>query len=431
MNKRVACFLIALLVGLVPSVNVWATTISDAKQQKQQTEDKLSDVEEDIENLEGDIENAEAEIEEIDSQLVELLMTVDILKGDIEVKKAAIAQAEEDYDEALAVEQAQYEAMKIRIKYMYEKGDASYVQMLLQSQSIADLLNKVEYTEKLYSYDRQMLLEYQYARQEVLESKMVLEEEMAELEEVELDLEEQSKELEKLLEEKKKTVENFDSQLSKAKSQAKEYQAQIKEQTATIKKLEAEEAARKKAEEEARKKAELEAKKKQLAEANKKKQEKADSENSNDGGDDSNIEVEVVSDGNSGGSSSSGSESSGSSSGGGSGLGQEIANYACQFVGNPYVSGGTSLTNGCDCSGFTQGVFSHFGISIPRSSYSQAAWGQEVAVSDIQPGDVLYFGGHVAIYIGNGMIVHASTAATGIKYSSAAYRSIITARRFY
>lgn len=422
MKRRVVCFLLAFFVGLMPTMSVYATTISDAKQQKQQTEEKLSDVNEDIENLEEGIEEAEAEIEEIDSQLVTLLMTVDILKGDIEEKEGEITQAEADYEAALAKEQAQHEAMKLRIKYMYEKGDETYMQMLIQAQSFADLLNKVEYTEKLYSYDREMLLEYQYTRQEVLEAKMTLEEEKAEIEEVEADLEEQSAELATLLEHKKRSVADFDSKLSKAKNQAKEYQAQIKEQTATIKKLEAEEAARKKAEEEARKKAELEAKKKQLAEATKKQEASAASSSEN---------IEVVND--------TGSEGSGSgaesqpvvSTSEGSSKGQEIANYACQFVGNPYVLGGTSLTNGCDCSGFTQSVFAHFGISIPRSSYSQATWGQEVSVSDIQPGDVLYFGGHVAIYIGNGMIVHASTAATGIKYSSAAYRSIITARRFY
>lgn len=424
MNKRVVCFLTAFLVALMPTVTVWATTISDAKQQKQKTEEKLSSLNEDIENLEEGIEEAEAEIEEIDSRLVTLLMTVDILKSDLEEKEAEIAQAEADYEAAVAKEEAQHEAMKLRIKYMYERGEASYVQMLIQSQSFADLLNKVEYTEKLYAYDREMLLEYQYTRQEVLEAKMALEEEKAEMEEVEADLEQQSMELSRLLEEKKATVENFDSQLSKAKSQAKEYQAQIKEQTATIKKLEAEEAARKKAEEEARKKAELEAKKKKAAEAKKKQEEEQASSESN---------IEVVNDAGSDSGNGGGGEESQPApvSSEGSGKGQEIANYACQFVGNPYVAGGTSLTNGCDCSGFTQAVFSHFGISIPRSSYSQATWGQEVSVSDMQPGDVLYFGGHVAIYIGNGMIVHASTAATGIKYSSAAYRSIITVRRFY
>lgn len=105
-----------------------------------------------------------------------------------------------------------------------------------------------------------------------------------------------------------------------------------------------------------------------------------------------------------------------------------VVNYALQFVGNPYVAGGTSLTSGADCSGFTQSVFRDCGISIPRDSRSQAAGGTEVALSAIQPGDLLFYsnGGsinHVALYIGNGQVVHASTAKTGIKISSYNYRT--------
>ncbi|MBR4168387.1 MAG: C40 family peptidase [Lachnospiraceae bacterium] len=431
MNKRVVCFLLACLVGLLPATQVYGTAISDAKQQKKETEKKLSNVQGEIDDLEEGIEETEAEIEEIDSQLVVLLMTVDILKGDIADKEVAIKQAEEDYEAALAKEESQREAMKRRIKFMYEKGDPTYVQLFLQSQSMADLLNKMDYTEKLYDYDRRLLLEYQYTKQEVMEAKMTLEDEKAEIEEVEADLEEQSAELQRMLDEKRRTVEDFDSQLSAAKSKAKEYQNQIKEQTATIKQMEAEEAARKKAEAEAKRKAEEDALKKKLEEDKKKKE-------AEEKGDEIQVEDHTESSEDSGGGSeeessggpSGGGSSEGGSSGGGSARGREIADYACQFVGNPYVAGGTSLTEGCDCSGFTGAVYAHFGISLPRSSYAQSVAGQEVSISDMQPGDILYYGGHVGIYIGNGMIVHASTAATGIKYSSAYYRTIITVRRF-
>lgn len=105
-----------------------------------------------------------------------------------------------------------------------------------------------------------------------------------------------------------------------------------------------------------------------------------------------------------------------------------IVSYALQFVGNPYVAGGTSLTNGADCSGFTFSVFGDCGISIPRDSRSQAAGGTPVDLSAIQPGDLLFYsdGGainHVALYIGNGQVVHASTAKTGIKISAYNYRT--------
>ncbi|MFG6336610.1 MAG: C40 family peptidase, partial [Lachnospiraceae bacterium] len=114
---------------------------------------------------------------------------------------------------------------------------------------------------------------------------------------------------------------------------------------------------------------------------------------------------------------------------GGGGKGQDIAKFACQYIGNPYVAGGTSLTNGADCSGFVQSVYKNFGISLPRSSYAQSGVGKGVSYSEAQPGDVIYYGGHVGIYIGNGQIVHASTERTGIKITSATYRSIITVRR--
>ncbi|MBR6452567.1 MAG: C40 family peptidase [Lachnospiraceae bacterium] len=439
MKKRAVCFLTAFLVGLMPALQVYGTTISDAKQQKKETEEKLSNVQNDIDELEEGIEETEAEIEEIDGQLVVMLMTVDILKSDIADKEVAIAQAEEEYEAALAKEEAQREAMKLRIKFMYEKGDPTYAQLFLQSQSMADLLNKVDYTEKLYDYDRKLLLEYQYTKQEVFEAKTTLEEEKAEIEEVEADLEEQSAELQQLLDEKRKTAEDFDAQLNAAKGKAKEYQNQIKAQAAQIKQLEAEEAARKKAEAEAKKRAEEEALKKKLEEERKQKEaqkEESTQETGENQGEEIPVENETQEqpeeqpeEQKEEKSEESGSGGSGGS-GGGSGKGQEIANYACQFVGNPYVAGGTSLTEGCDCSGFTGAVYAHFGISLPRSSYAQSTAGQEVSVSDMQPGDILYYGGHVGIYIGNGTIVHASTAATGIKYSSAYYRTIIAVRRF-
>lgn len=113
------------------------------------------------------------------------------------------------------------------------------------------------------------------------------------------------------------------------------------------------------------------------------------------------------------------------------GNGSSIASFACQFVGNPYVYGGTSLTNGADCSGFVQSVFKNFGYSLPRTAASQAGAGVQVSLSDLQPGDLLFYHGfgHVAIYIGNGQVVHASNAQTGIKISQYNYSNIDKAVR--
>ena len=121
-------------------------------------------------------------------------------------------------------------------------------------------------------------------------------------------------------------------------------------------------------------------------------------------------------------------ESSGSSSG--SGSGSSVVDFATQFVGNPYVWGGTSLTNGADCSGFVQSVYANFGVSLPRTSYEQQNAGTEVSYADAQPGDLICYGGHVAIYMGDGKIVHASNSRDGIKISNdATYRTILSVRR--
>lgn len=425
MNKRILWIAMSLVMIFTNVVNVSASPISDAKNKKKDAEKKLNAINEDIEDIEDQKEDLEQEAEEYEQQLVDLLVTIQIINHDIENKEDEIETAKAEYEVALAKQEKQQWAMNKRIKYMYEKGDMNYMQILLESKKFSDAVNKSTYSEKLYAYDRYQLYLYEQTKEEVIEKQKALDEDMAELEEIKLDAVSQEEELQLLVDEYSENIENFEEQLSGAKEKASQYKEQIQKQSEQIKALEAEEqrkaleAAKKKAEEEAKRKAEEEARRKAEEEASAKANEEgSNSEESSDNGDNND-------EGN-----SSGSESSdGGSSSGGSAKGQEIANFACQFVGNPYVPGGTSLTEGADCSGFTMAVYNNFGLSLPRSSYAQAGYGREVSYSEAQPGDIIYYGGHVGIYIGNGLIVHASTQATGIKISNALYRSIITVRR--
>ena len=116
----------------------------------------------------------------------------------------------------------------------------------------------------------------------------------------------------------------------------------------------------------------------------------------------------------------------------GSASGRAVTNFASQFVGNPYVYGGTSLTNGADCSGFVMSVYANFGVSLPHSSSALRSVGYGVSLADAQPGDIICYSGHVGIYVGNNTIVHASTARTGIKYTSpVTYRQVLAVRRIF
>ena len=116
----------------------------------------------------------------------------------------------------------------------------------------------------------------------------------------------------------------------------------------------------------------------------------------------------------------------------GSGRGSSVASYACQFVGNPYVYGGSSLTNGTDCSGFVMSVYANYGVGLPHSSGALRGVGSNVGgLANAQPGDIVCYSGHVAIYIGNGQIVHASTEKTGIKISNADYKQVLSVRRIF
>ena len=403
------------------------------KQEQSGNQSKLEGTRGKINNLTGVMDDLDAEIEGLDTEMVGLLTDISIIEQAIQDKREEIAQTEEALKEAIQVQDEQYEAMKIRIRYMYEKGDKSYLTLLLESQSIDDALNKADYIEKLYEYDRKLLLEYQATVQRVSDLKDTLEEEESELMSSKIELREQQELLDELLAQKKKEYEDYDARLVKAKQEAAVYTAKINQQTNELRALEAKQKEKEKEKEE-KLKEEEEARRKAEEERLRAEQE-ANEAASNDSGytgtssGSGSSHDSGTSSGNSGGSGSSGSSDAPKPSGGGGSKGQQIVDYACQFLGNPYVPGGTSLTNGADCSGFTMSVFRQFGINLPRNSYAQSQVGTAVSYDQARAGDIIYYGGHVGIYMGDGRIVHASTQKTGIKISVATYRPIITIRR--
>ncbi|MBR6328417.1 MAG: C40 family peptidase [Lachnospiraceae bacterium] len=428
---------IALGMALILSlgcVTAYADTKKDLNKQKNDAEQRLKNANESVGDIEDQRDEAEAEVEEADQQLVQLLATIDILDDEIAAKKVDVQVSGEAYDKAKAEEDRQYKEMKERIRFMYEKGDSQYLEILMQSASFADAVNKADYVEKIYDYDRQLLERYDETAKEAKALHERLLDEEAELEGMQLEFKEQQSELEKTITEKKAVVENFEEKLSAARSEAKKYENQIKEVNTEIARI----AAKEKAEREAKEKAEKAAK----ASSAKKAAEQGQAET---GGDESSQEGKYKDEAKNNTESQEGTYDESSQEGkykepekekessgakvSGSGTGAEIASYACQFIGNPYVAGGTSLTNGCDCSGFTMSVYSHFGYKIPRTSSEQLGYGKGVSYSEAKAGDIMCYAGHVGIYIGNGMIVHASTPATGIRTTVATYRPIIGVRR--
>ncbi len=385
MTKRIIATITSVILILSVPMTVNATKISDIKAERDKTQQELEQANSTLSNLKEEREGIEEEINTLDEELMEVMASISMVEDEIVELEGQIEETEEDLKEAIADEEAQYEAMKKRIQYMYEKGDYSYLELLLECKNMSDLVSKSEYVEELYEYDRKMLIKYQEARQLVEDTKEKLLMEQEELEVSKHELDEEKAGLDELLEEKKAEASDYDAEIAKVKQAATLFKAKIKQQNAQIKKLEEEEA--KKAAEEAA---------------------KASAGNSNS----SNVDSSSIISGASG-----------------SAKGKDIANFACRYVGNPYVAGGTSLTNGADCSGFTFAIYKEFGISLPRTSTAQRGAGREVSLSDAQPGDIVCYAGHVAIYIGGGRIVHASTPSTGIKYGNVNYKPVITVRR--
>ena len=227
--------------------------IDSAKSELSSLEDEKKKTEDTIAQLEALKNDTTAYVKSLDSSLAKISEELEQLSGQISSKEEEIRVTGEELEDARIVEAEQYEAMKLRIRYMYENGESSYWDMLFQSQSMSELLNKAEYISKISEYDRNQLDKYVAIKEDIEQKEIRLEQEKAELLTLQESTEAKHASVEQLLSEKEKELKNYESQIANAEAQASQYQAEIAAQEAQIAQMEAE---LKRQEEEARRKAE-------------------------------------------------------------------------------------------------------------------------------------------------------------------------------
>lgn len=363
MKRYIAMILAAVMIVTVPvsvpQVTAHATSSKVKKLQKKKQE-------------------KQAELNDLQSKLVDIISQIDALESDIKSNAQDIKDTKAEVKEAKKAEKKQYEAMKSRIRYFYENDtDNSVFNILVESKSLTDFINKVSYMNSVYSYDRDLLDAYEATRIEIEGMEEDLEDKQLDLKKEKKQLRANKSSLNDLIDSKKGEIADIGAQVAKAKKAAA--------------KAAAEKAAKLERERQARNAAAAAA-----------AAERASSQNSSSNSSSSNNGSAYVQDADP----SPATDVSGSA----------VVSYAMQFVGNRYVWGGNSLTNGCDCSGFVVQVYRHFGIDLSGSRNSAALRyvGQAVSPDNIQAGDIVCYPGHVAIYAGNGCIVEAQSSRAGI-----------------
>lgn len=360
----------------------------DAEKKKSQAEQDLKDKKNEINGLKDQQQTTADDIKNKSAKLDEILAAQKKLQADITSKQAEIEQNQKDLAAAQEKQQEQYDAMKKRIQFMYENSAEDNIwTAIIESNGITDMLNRIEYVSDVYDSDRALMDSYQAAVEQVKEIGTKLDNDMNELTAMQDDYEKQQSDVEAAIVALENQKEQYASQIAQAQQQADNYQNIITAQGKIIQEQEAAAAAA------------------AAARANSSSSSGSSGSSSYDGG----------------GAGKGGSIASDYAAGGGKNpsastgvSGSSVVSYAMQFVGNPYVWAGNSLTNGVDCSGFVHEVYEHFGISTPRYSQAFKSVGQAVSFDNIQPGDVVVYPGHVAIYAGGGVIVEAQSTKAGI-----------------
>ena len=392
-NKICAAVLVFVLAGSLTAgacavPNVYAKT--EAEKKRDAYKKKLKAKNSDIANIKDSQSDVKDSITAAAAKMKTLLSKQEQLKSDIKDKQNEVEQANKKLEEAKEEEQNQYDAMKLRIQYLYENStDNSIWSAILESNGLSDMLTRIEYATDLYKSDRELMTSYQNAVKKVEDWTVQLADEMDSLLALQDKYQTQQGELKTLMAKLEQQKDAYAQQLAEAQKQAQDYKKTISKQEAIIR---AQEAA--------------------AARAN---------ANTYDGGG-TGASGGIASDSYLKDPDCNPSQTTDVS-------GADIVAFAQQFVGNPYVWGGNSLTNGVDCSGFVHQVYAHFGISTPRYSQAFKSVGQPVSYQNIQAGDVVVYPGHVAIYIGNGNIVEAQSTRAGITNSRPVNCHTITAIR--
>ena len=377
--------IISLMAAALTVTPVFAApTVNELQQKKAEEQNKVSSLQ---------------------AELTELLTKMSDLEADLIEKGTEVTQATADLEDAQKKEEKQYEDMKLRIKYMYEEGNTTFVEKLLTADSISELLNQADFVQSVHSYDRKMLQEYVDTKQQIADLKATLETEMANMEQMQDDYEGEKQNLNATIETHRANVADFDVQLQAAVQAAAEAAAQ--------------------------REAELQASVNEITGGQNNGNTGGQSGNVGGSGQNNNGNTSVTPPQGGSGDTTGGVEQTPSVPEipqqpqqpvtppvGDTSVGQAIVNVAYGYLGIPYVWGGTT-TAGFDCSGMVQAAHAAVGIGLPRVSEAQGACGQAVgSMAEALPGDIVCYGYHVGIYIGGGQMIHAPEPGDVVKVSS-------------